>query len=146
MLARLKSTVRDTLVYSLSNIAPKVVGIILLPLYTAKLALGEFGNWDLLDVTVSILAEIFILGQATSIILLNNSDEYKEKKESSLFTITTFIFVICAVFVLFAEAVTSFIPEVFVNTQIQASYVRLIAYIILLRVLNNLFLAKIRAD
>ena len=32
------------------------------------------------------------------------------------------------------------------NTQIQASYVRLIAYIILLRVLNNLFLAKIRAD
>ena len=80
MLARLKSTVRDTLVYSLSNIAPKVVGIILLPLYTAKLALGEFGNWDLLDVTVSILAEIFILGQATSIILLNNSDEYKEKK------------------------------------------------------------------
>jgi len=146
MLTRLKSTVRDTLVYSLSNIAPKVVGIILLPLYTAKLALGEFGNWDLLDVTVSILAEIFILGQATSIILFNNSDEFKEKKESTLFTITTFVFVVCAVFVLFAEAVTSLFPEVFVNAQIHAAYVRLIAYIVLLRVLNNLFLAKVRAD
>ncbi|MBA4406445.1 hypothetical protein C0389_04140 [bacterium] len=146
MLARLKSTVRDTLVYSLSNIAPKLVGIVLLPLYTAKLALGEFGNWDLLDVTVAILTEIFILGQGTSIILLNNSEEYKEKKESALFTITTFVFVVSALLVLFAEAFTSFFPEVLANAQIQASYFRLIAYIILLRVLNNLFFAKIRAD
>jgi O-antigen/teichoic acid export membrane protein len=146
MLTRLKSTVRDTLVYSLSNIAPKIVGIVLLPLYTAKLALGEFGNWDLLDVTVAILTEIFILGQATSIILFNNSAEYKDKKESTLFTITTFILVICALFVLFAEAVTSLFPEIFINAQIHASYLRLIAYIVLLRVMNNLFLAKVRAD
>jgi O-antigen/teichoic acid export membrane protein len=146
MLARLKSTVRDTLVYSLSNIAPKIVGVVLLPLYTAKLALGEFGNWDLIDVTISILAEIFILGQATSIILFNNSDEYKSKKKSTLFTLTTFVFVLCAIFVLFSEAFTSLFPTVFVNAQIHASYIRLIAYIVLLRVLNNLFLAKIRAD
>ncbi len=146
MLARLKSTVRDTLVYSLSNIAPKIVGVVLLPLYTAKLTLGEFGNWDLLDVTVSILTEIFILGQATSIILFNSSDEYNEKKESALFTITTFVFVICAIFVLFSETFTSLFPAFFANAQIHASYVRLIAYIVLLRVMNNLFLAKVRAD
>ncbi|MCX6169745.1 MAG: oligosaccharide flippase family protein [Ignavibacteriales bacterium] len=146
MLARLKSTVRDTLIYSLSNIAPKIVGVVLLPLYTAKLALGEFGNWDLIDVTITILAEIFILGQATSIILFNNSDEYKSKKKSALFTLTTFVFVICAIFVLFSEAFTSFFPALFVNAQIHASYIRLIAYIVLLRVLNNLFLAKVRAD
>ncbi len=146
MLARLKSTVRDTLAYSLSNIAPKVVGIVLLPLFTAKLTLGEFGNLDLLDVTLAILAEIFILGQATSIILFNNSEEFKEKKESTLFTITTFVLMICALFVLLAETFTSLFPSLFLNTQIQASYIRLIAYIVLLRVLNNLFFAKVRAD
>jgi O-antigen/teichoic acid export membrane protein len=146
MLARLKSTLRDTLVYSLSNIAPKIVGVVLLPLYTAKLALGEFGNWDLLDITISILAEIFILGQATSVILFNNSEEYGEKKESALFTITSFILLICGVFVIAAVSVTSFFPEFFAGTQIGVSYIRLISYIVLLRVMNNLFLAKVRAD
>jgi O-antigen/teichoic acid export membrane protein len=146
MLARLKSTVRDTLVYSLSNIAPKIVGVVLLPLYAARLSLKEFGNWDLIDVTILILAEIFILGQATSIILYNNSEEYKSKKGSTLFTLTIFVFVICAIFVLSSEIFTSIFSEFFVNSQIPAIYVRLIAYIVLLRVMNNLFLAKIRAD
>ncbi|PKL82217.1 MAG: hypothetical protein CVV24_11240 [Ignavibacteriae bacterium HGW-Ignavibacteriae-3] len=146
MLTRIKSTLRDTLVYSLSNIAPKLVGVILLPLYTAKLTVGDFGNWDLLDTTIAILAEIFILGQATSIILFNNSDEYKEKKKSALFTIISFVFVICAALVLAAVSITSMFPEIFAATQIHASYIRLISYIVLLRVLNNLFLAKIRAD
>ena len=146
MLSRLKSTVRDTLIYSLSNVAPKIVGVVLLPLYTAKLALGEFGNWDLLDITISILAEIFILGQATSVILLNNSPEYKEKKESALFTISSFIFFICALLVIGALGVTSLFPEKFSSSQIGASYIRLISYIVLLRVMNNIFLSKVRAD
>ena len=146
MLSRIKSTVRDTLVYSLSNIAPKIVGVVLLPLYTAKLTLVEFGNLDLLTVTVTILVEILILGQATSIILFNNSADYKDKKKSALFTITTFILMICALFVLFAEAVISFFPNIFINTQIQASYLRIISYTALLTVLNNLFFAKLRAD
>ena len=146
MLARLKSTVRDTIAYSFSNIAPKVVGVILLPLFIAKLTPSEYGNLDLLDQTLAILAEIFILGQATSIILFNNSAEYKEKKDSTLFTITTFVLIICAVFVLFAEVFTAASPSLFLNAQIEASYIRLIAYIVLLRVLNNLFFAKVRAE
>jgi O-antigen/teichoic acid export membrane protein len=72
MLERLKNTVRDTFVYSLSNIAPKIVGVILLPLFTKKLILTDFGNWDLIDNAIQILAEIVILGQASSIIFLNN--------------------------------------------------------------------------
>lgn len=146
MLQRIKSTVRDTLVYSLSNIAPKIVGVILLPLYTSKLALGEFGNWDLLDITITILSEIFILGQASSIILLNNTEEYKEKKDSTLFTLALFVFAICAILALLTVSAISFFPSLFENRLIEASYIRLISYIVLLRVMNSLFLAKIRAD
>ncbi|MBI1938248.1 MAG: oligosaccharide flippase family protein [Ignavibacteriales bacterium] len=146
MLQRIKSTIRDTLVYSLSNIAPKIVGVILLPLYTSKLALGEFGNWDLLDITITILSEIFIFGQASSIILLNNTEEYKEKKNSALFTLTLFVFAICAILVLLTLSAISFFPAMFENRLIEAGYIRLIAYIVLLRVMNSLFLAKVRAD
>lgn len=146
MLERLKNTVRHTFIYSLSNIAAKAVGVLLIPLYTAKLSLGEFGVWDLLDVTITILAEVFILGQASSIILLNNSDEYKDRKEASLFTVTTFVLACSALLVVLAESITSLFPSTFQNTPVHSGYIRLAAYIVLLRVMNNLFLAKVRAD
>ncbi len=146
MLKRLTSTVRHTFIYSISNIAAKAVGILLIPLYTAKLSLGEFGVWDLLDITITILTEIFILGQASSIILLNNSDEYKDRKDSSLFTISAFVLAAGALLVILAESIISLFPATFHNSLVPASYIRLGAYIILLRIMNNLFLAKLRAD
>lgn len=146
MLERLKSTVRDTFVYSLSNIAPKIVGVVLLPLFTAKLVLTDFGNWDLLDNSIQILAEVVILGQASSLIFLNNSKEFKEEKGSTLFTLTTFVLAVSAALVLATELITTKFSAFFAHSQITAVYVRLTAYIILLRVMNNLFLAKVRAD
>jgi len=146
MLERLKSTVRDTFVYSLSNIAPKIAGVILLPLFTARLALNDFGNWDLIDNSIQILAEVAILGQASSIIFLNNSKEYKDHKESALFTLTSFIFIISVILVLAAEFFTSKYSSFFVHSQFKSIYIRLAAYIVLLRVMNNLFFAKVRAE
>jgi len=146
MLERLKGTVRHTFIYSLGAIALKVVGVILLPLYTAKLLQQDFGNWDLIDITIQILGEILILGQASSIILLNNSSEYKEKKETTLFTLTTFLLITCGLLVIFAEGFVSLFPQIFKHSLIQAYYVRLSAYIVLLHVINNLFFAKLRAD
>ncbi len=146
MLERLKSTVRHTFIYSLSNIAPKLVGVILLPLYTAKLTRADFGNWDLIDITIQILSEILILGQASSIILLNNSDEYKNKKNTAFFTLSVFLLLASSSVVIFAETFTSLFADIFNNSQIQSYYVRIAAYTILLRVMNNLFLAKVRAD
>lgn len=146
MIERLKSTVRHTFIYSLSNIAPKVVGVILLPLYTAKLTRTDFGNWDLIDITIQILSEILILGQASSIILLNNSDEYKSKKESAFFTISTFVLIASSLVVVFAETFTSIFSNLFSNSLIQPYYIRIAAYTVLLRVMNNFFMAKVRAD
>ena len=146
MIERLKSTVRHTFIYSLSNVAPKIVGIILLPLYTAQLSKIDFGNWDLIDITIQILTEILILGQATSLILINNSEEYKDKKKTAFFTLSIFVLLACSLIVFFAEGVTTFFQNFFHNSHIQAYYIRISAYTILLRVMNNLFLSKVRAD
>jgi len=146
MLNRLKSTIRDTFIYSLSNIAPKLVGVVLLPLFTAKLVINDFGNWDLIDNSIQILAEVVILGQASSIIFLNNSREFKEQKETTLFTLSTFVFTFCVILVLIAELFTSKYSSFFEHSQFKAEYIRLTAYIVLIRVMNNLFLAKVRAD
>jgi O-antigen/teichoic acid export membrane protein len=146
MLEKLQSTFRHTLIYSFSNIAAKAVGVLLLPLYISKLSITDFGNWDIIDSTIQILAELFILGQASAIILLNNSNEFKGKKENALFTITVFVIIVCSLLVLFAEVITALFEDFFKYSQITADYIRLIAYIVLLRVINNLFLSKVRAD
>jgi len=146
MIERLKSTVQHTFIYSLSNIAPKIVGVILLPLYTARLTRTDFGNWDLIDITIQILSEILILGQAGSIILLNNSDEYSDKKKIAFFNLSVFVLLASSAVVIFAEGFTSIFSDLFNNSQIQPLFVRVAAYTVLLRVMNNLFLAKVRAD
>ncbi|MEJ5351535.1 MAG: oligosaccharide flippase family protein [Melioribacteraceae bacterium] len=144
MLDRLKSTLKDTFIYSLSNIAPKVIGVVLLPIYTAELTKAEFGNWDLLDVTTNILCEIFLLGQAASLIFLNNSSEYKDRKKKTLFTLFIFLFFVCGLLIAASEILISL--NILRESLIKSNYVRLIVFIVLFRTLNNLFLSKYRAE
>lgn len=146
MIERLKSTLKDTFIYSLSNIAPKLIGVVLLPIYTAYLSRSEFGSWDLLDVTTNILAEIFLLGQAASIIFLINSNEYKNKKKEALFTLTFFLLLVCSLLILFSEIFISLFGNIFESSVIKPIYIRLIVWIVLFRTLNNLYLSKFRAE
>ncbi|MEG8947845.1 oligosaccharide flippase family protein [Rosettibacter firmus] len=144
MLERIKNTIKDTFIYSLSNIAPKIIGVILLPIYTAYLNKAEFGTWDLLDVTTNILAEIFLFGQAASLIFLNNSSEFKEKKKITLFTLFIFLFVAGTFLIIISELFISL--DIITDKIINTIYIRLIALIVLFRTLNNLFLSKYRAE
>ncbi len=144
MIERLKGTIRDTFIYSLSNVAPKIVGVILLPIYTAYLTKSEFGTWDLLDITTNILAEIFLLGQAASIIFLNNSFEYKKRKKSTLFTLFIFLLLVCVVLIIVGESLITL--KFFDDSIIKPIYIRLIVFIVIFRIINNLFLSKYRAE
>ncbi|MDP2039445.1 MAG: oligosaccharide flippase family protein [Ignavibacteria bacterium] len=146
MLARLKTTIQQSFIYSLSNVAAKAVGVILLPIYLHNLSVASFGVWDLFDTTIQILAEIVILGQASAIILLNNSDEYKERKSSTLYTLTVFVLLFGSLLVIITEAISAFYPNLFSGSLVHAEYIRISAYIILLRVMNSLFFAKVRAE
>ncbi len=146
MLARLKTTIQQSFIYSLSNVAAKAVGVILLPLYLHNLTVAAFGVWDLFDTTIQIIAEIVILGQASAIIFLNNSQEYKAKKSSTLYTLTIFVLLFSSLLVLSTEVFLFYFPSFITGTIVQAEYVRLASYIILLRVMSNLFFAKVRAD
>ena len=146
MLARLKTTIQQSFIYSLSNVAAKAVGVILLPIYLHNLSVASFGVWDLFDTTIQILAEIVILGQASAIVFLNNSEEYKVQKASTLYTLTISILLFASLLVIITEAITNFYPVLFSGSLVQSDYIRISAYIILLRVMNSLFFAKIRAE
>ena len=68
MLSRLKFTARSTLIYSLGSISIKLIGLILLPIYTDQLTTNQFGMWSLLEVTSQILVITFGLRLSTAMI------------------------------------------------------------------------------
>lgn len=146
MLDKIKNTLQQTFIYSFSNIALKASGLILLPLYLRTFTVAQFGIWDLLDTSIQILAEILILGQASAIIFLNNSDEYKDEKSSALFSVFTFLTLFISILISVAEIVNYSFPNLFNGDLINFDYLRIASFIILLRVVSNLFFSKIRAD
>lgn len=146
MKEKVLSTIKHSAVYSLGNIALKGMGIITLPIYLNFLTKAEVGTFGLLDITINIIAEVLLLGQANSIILFENKKEYTNKKSSVFFTITSFIILINLLFILLAELFGFSILNLSKSTRSLSGYLHFIIYISLIRVLNNLFLNKLRAE
>jgi O-antigen/teichoic acid export membrane protein len=58
MYKKLKKALKHTVIYSLGNISTKLVGFILLPLYTSYLSPAEYGILGLLEVSANIVVQM----------------------------------------------------------------------------------------
>ncbi len=145
MLQKLKQFLKHTFIYSLSNIAAKASGFVLIPLYTAYISIDEFGQWGLIDASVMIMVEVLALGLANAILIINNAEEFKKKSASGFFTITTFVIFVNSVILILFELFGKEITASFISIEFYA-LLRLAVWVIVIRVINNLFLAKLRAD
>lgn len=58
MRKELLSTARHTAVYSVGNLSTKLIGLVLLPLYTARLTVENYGRFAILEVTMQFLIMI----------------------------------------------------------------------------------------
>jgi len=146
VLSKLKYFVKHSLVYSISSVAAKAMGVILLPLYSSYLTISDYGVLGVIDATLMILVEFLNLGQGQALVMLNNSEEYKDKKKSMFFTIFSFSVFVGLIFIILGEAVVPFVSKYFKQADDFYFYLRISIYIIVLRVINSLFLNKIRAD
>jgi O-antigen/teichoic acid export membrane protein len=145
MLNNIKSTLKHSGIYSIGNIASKLIGVILLPLYTKHITVSEYGVLGILEITIMILTQVLILGQSQTLIRFHNLEEYKEKRRSTLFTIFIFLFSIGFLFNLIGQNFVTKLASLFFEPTGFATYFRLCFYIIFLRIINNLFLSVLRA-
>lgn len=53
--------IKDTLIYGLATFGPKLISFILLPLYTHYFTSAEYGTWDLVVTTISLVSPIVTL-------------------------------------------------------------------------------------
>lgn len=146
MINNLKNILRHSFVYGISNVAQKASGIILLPIFTHFLSVEEYGRYGLLFVTAVILSQSLVLGQSSSVIRYNNSIEYRDRKKSIFFTLTSLVLAVVIVFVMISEIYIDQISSWFGSPEDFKIPVRVSIYIIAIVTINNILLGKIRAD
>ncbi len=94
MLNKLKKTIKHSVIYSFGNLSSKLIGLILLPLYTQHLTTKEYGILALLEVTSQILILLLGLNLGTALLRWCSAEKDEAKNRSVIFTIfSTSIFI-----------------------------------------------------
>lgn len=146
MLDKFKYFLKHSFIYSISNVATKASGIILLPIYTSYFTVEEFGRLGLVLAIITIMIQIVVLGQNQSILKFNNQIEYIDKKKSILFTLTLFVIFSALVFIVIGEFAAPWLAKILGNYNDYYSSLRIAIYIVVVSIITNVFQNKLRAD
>ena len=93
MLNDIKRTTKNSTIYAIGNIAIKVVGLLLIPIYTDPefLTKADFGDLAILEATAQILGGILTMSMSSSIHRWYWDKDFKDKQKSIFFTSLTFL-------------------------------------------------------
>ncbi len=143
---KIQHTVKHTLIYGVGNIATKLVGVILLPLYTEYISLTEYGILGIIEITVLIATQVLVFGFPQAYLRFYDIDEFREKRESLLSTILAFLVVVGLVIEIFVLSFSNQIASVFERSSDFQKFIELSVHIIFLRIISATLLNALRAE
>lgn len=114
MLPQLKSTFKNTLIYSLGNLSSKLVGFVLIPLYTNHFATSEYGILSIIEITSQILLAVFGLSLYAALMRWYWDVEKEKQKSvffSLLFIVIAFSLLLGSVLFVYSRNISSFLLE-----------------------------------
>lgn len=85
MLEKLKTTTKNSIIYGIGNMAGKLSGIILLPLYTKYLTIEEFGLVALYEVIFQLLSILATFGMKSSLMRYYWDKDYSDRARETVF-------------------------------------------------------------
>lgn len=144
MFNQLKNTLKQTLIYSLGNLSSKVIGFILLPLYTGYLSINEYGILAILEATSQILIGIFGFNLTTSMMRWCASETSFQKQKK---VISSALFSIIIIASLFSFVTTPFsleISELIFNSAKFENYILIMLLSVSFGIISNVPLEVIR--
>jgi O-antigen/teichoic acid export membrane protein len=125
MLSRIKSTAKNSIIYGFGNLSSKLIGLVLLPLYTSVLPVGEFGKLAMLETTAQILVAIFGLSLNSAFFRWYWDEEYSKKQKSLFFTIFVFLGFMSLIMILGLAGAASTLSTLLLDTDQNARLIRL---------------------
>jgi O-antigen/teichoic acid export membrane protein len=94
MLENLKTALRSTFVYSIGNLSSKLLGLILIPVYTDKLTVSEYGILGMLEITAQVFTAVFGMSLFNAFFRWYWDKEYQGKQKSMYFTILVSVLIL----------------------------------------------------
>jgi O-antigen/teichoic acid export membrane protein len=83
---RIIDTAKHTLIYGIGNVSTKFIGLLLLPLYTTKLSVLNYGKFTILEVTSQFLVMLFGLNIYTAMLRWCSEEKNEESRKTIVST------------------------------------------------------------
>ena len=144
MIDNLKNTAKGALIYGFGNLSTKLIGFILIPLYTAKFSVSEYGILGILDITLQVFIAFFGLSLYNAFFRWYWDKEYIAKQKSIFFTILTTVLVFSIVLTSILILVRKQMSVFLFDTSDSSYYIVLILVVACLEALGMVVATLIR--
>jgi len=145
MIDKLKKTIKHTAIYGLGNAATKLIGIVLLPLYTQVMTVADYGVLGIIEISITILAQVLMLGQPFAFLRLHDFEKTQRIKEEALFTLFAFLFCLGLGVNVLGQVLAAPVAALLDPAQPYEQYIRISLGVVQLQVVNMLFFSVLRA-
>jgi O-antigen/teichoic acid export membrane protein len=144
MFNQLKNTFKQTMIYSLGNLSSKVIGFILLPLYTGYLSVGEYGILAILEATSQILIGIFGFNLTTSMMRWCASEKSIKIQKEIISSTFISIIIIAALFSFVSVPYSLEISNIIFGSGTFENYISILLFSVSFGIISNVPLEVIR--
>ena len=135
MLPLLKSAAKSSIIYSLGNISTKIVGFILIPLYTRYLPLSDYGVLGIMEVISVAITVIFGLSLYTGFARWYYDKDYVDRQKSLFFTSVIVLLSICLILIVFLNPFSNMLSVLLFK---QDNFSRLFGFMIIVSAIQIL--------
>ena len=144
MLNDLRHTVKHIVIYSLGNVSSKLIGFILLPLYTSYLTVGEYGTLAIIEVTGLLITALFGLKLSTAMMRWCSAGEKSNKIGSIVFTILIVTLALVLILNLILQPLSTQFSNLLFNTSEYKDYFHILFLLVSFEILNILIYDLVR--
>lgn len=138
MLDAIKSASRNSIVYGIGNISMKAIGLILFPIYTGVLSIGEYGVLGLLEVTAQLLIAVLSLSIHSGLVRFYYDKQYSGKQKDMYFVSLLVVFMVSMVAGIFIFFFSERFSQILLDNGDYFLLIRLMYVSVIFQVLNSI--------
>lgn len=144
MFKDIRNLIKHSGVYSIGNILSKAIGVVLIPLYTKFLTVGQFGIYAIFEVTIQLSAGILHFGLSEALFKWLSKENINYKKSNILFTSIIFILLISFFIIIPVFFLNEKLSQIVFNNSLYKGSFLVTSFLIGARLINNHMLSYIR--
>ena len=122
MIKDLRFTFKQTAIYGISNIFVKATGLILLPIYTTALSLGDYGMLTIFELITQFFVGVVSFSLPASMLRLGSENVNRIRQNQIYFTALVMLIVFCCLFLLIFLPLNEIFSTAFFDSTEYASY------------------------